>query len=95
MGTKEFMPMPINAFDGQNSLLGWQIQSKIIQRTGAVDRGVKRQRLKVLRKLNCPGILIECGFLSNPEEAKACNTDNYQQKLTQAIADGIRAYNGS
>ena len=93
--TKEFNSMPINAFDGQSSILGWQMQQKIIQNTGSVDRGVKRKRLGVLRELNCPGILIECGFLSHPTEAKACNSADYQEKLTRAIADGIRAYNGS
>ena len=93
--TKEFNSMPINAFDGQSSILGWQVQKKIIQNTGSVDRGVKRKRLAVLRELNCPGILIECGFLSNPDEAKACNSADYQEKLTRAIAEGIRAYNGS
>ena len=92
--TKEFTSMPINAFDGQSSILGWQVQKKIIQNTGSVNRGVKRKRLAVLRELNCPGILIECGFLSHPEEAKACNSAGYQEKLTRAIADGIRAYNG-
>ena len=92
--TKESNSMPINAFDGQSSLLGWQVQKKIIQNTGSVDRGVKRKRLGVLRELNCPGILIECGFLSHPTESKACNGADYQEKLTRAIADGIRAYNG-
>ena len=92
--TNDYNRMPINAFDGQNSLLGWQVQKEIIRSTGSVDRGVKRKRLKILRELNCPGILIECGFLSHPEEAKACNSAAYQEKLTQAIADGIRAYNG-
>lgn len=86
--------MPINAFDGQNSVLSRQVQGKIIQNTGSVDRGAKRKRLAVLRELNCPGILIECGFLSNPNEAKRCNSADYQDKLTRAIADGIRAYNG-
>lgn len=92
--TKEFNSMPGNAFDGQNSLLGWQVQKEIIQNTGSVDRGVKRKRLAVLRELNCPGILVECGFLSHPTESKTCNSADYQEKLTRAIADGIRAYNG-
>ena len=93
--TKEFTSAPINAFDGQNSLLGWQVQKEIIQKLNSVDRGVKRKRLGVLRELNCPGILVECGFLSHPEESKACNSADYQEKLTRAIADGIRAYNGN
>ena len=92
--TKEFNSMPINAFDGQSSIVGWQMQKEIIRSTGSVDRGVKRKRLGVLRELNCPGILIECGFLSHPTESKICNSADYQEKLTRAIADGIRTYNG-
>ena len=35
----------------------------------------------LLHHLNCPAILVECGFLSNPEEAAALATEDYQKKL--------------
>ena len=31
--------------------------------------------------LKIPAVLIECGFLSNPEEAKMLGTDEYQKKI--------------
>ena len=45
--------------------------------------------------LNCtdvPGILIECGFLSNLEEEKLLCTDKYLQKISYNIACGILEY---
>lgn len=41
-----------------------------------------------------PGILniVECGFLTNPEEARKLAQEEYQIKVAEAIADGIEAY---
>lgn len=43
-------------------------------------------------KLNVPGVLIECGFLSNVTERKKLITDEYQKKIAQIIALAIRDY---
>ncbi|MDE5539307.1 MAG: N-acetylmuramoyl-L-alanine amidase, partial [Bacilli bacterium] len=43
-------------------------------------------------KLNIPGILIECGFLSNTEERNKLTTPEYQQKLVKIIKDAITQY---
>ena len=37
-------------------------------------------------------VMVECGFLSNPEEAEKLNDDAYQQKMALAIADGLKNY---
>lgn len=41
-----------------------------------------------------PGVLniVECGFLTNPEEAASLSTEEYQEKVAQAIADGVKEY---
>ena len=39
-----------------------------------------------------PGILVECGFLSNPEEEQLLITDDYQQKVAYQIFCGIVSY---
>lgn len=39
-----------------------------------------------------PTVIAECGFLSNPEEAAKLNSDEYQQKVAQALYNGIIAY---
>jgi len=43
-------------------------------------------------KLNPTGVLIECGFLSNPQEANKLLTDEYQNKVAWGIFSGIQLY---
>lgn len=48
---------------------------------------------KVLRTNDSmPSILVECGFLSNPEEAQKLNTDEYQYKIAQSLTKAINEY---
>lgn len=42
----------------------------------------------MLKKTEVPTIIVECGFLSNPEEAKRLTTENYQEELAKAICEG-------
>lgn len=44
------------------------------------------------KKLNVPGVLIECGFLSNPNEREKLITDEYQQQIAKTITQGIVNY---
>ena len=43
-------------------------------------------------KLKVPGVLIECGFLSNGEERKKLVTEDYQKKIAKTIAEGVLKY---
>lgn len=43
----------------------------------------------ILNKSICPGVIVECGFLSCPEEAALLTSQIYQQKIASAIADAI------
>ncbi len=43
----------------------------------------------ILRKSACPAVIIECGFLSNPDETRKLTDEKYQQKLARAIADAV------
>ena len=84
--------LPGNRFDAKNLRLGYFIQHAMIARTKANDMGVKRARFAVLRDLNCPGVLVELGFLSNPPEAKQLRSPDYLDKLAKGIAGGILNY---
>ena len=46
----------------------------------------------MLLHTNVPAVIVECGFLSNPEELKALQDDGYQKKAVQCILDGIESY---
>ena len=68
--------------------LAKQLQSLLVS---TLNPGSKRQCKKsdgvyLMEHIKCTGVLIECGFLSNPEEeAKLCNPE-YQRKLCCVIA---------
>ncbi|GAA5481234.1 N-acetylmuramoyl-L-alanine amidase [Haloferula sargassicola] len=53
------------------------------------NRGQVRRRLRLTRNPNVPSVLVECGYLSNPAEARMCNNAGYRDKLASAIADAI------
>ena len=44
------------------------------------------------RKINVPGILIEAGFLSNPNDRYLLRKDNYQYKISNSIKEGLIKY---
>ena len=46
----------------------------------------------ILKNSSCPTVIVECGFLSNPEEAALLSTEDYQNKVALSIATGITAY---
>ena len=77
------------------------------KRTGTCDQENMRRRLSIARprvaKENrrtyyllkrSPGVIniVECGFLTNPEEAALLQTEKYQRKVAEAVADGIVTY---
>lgn len=48
----------------------------------------------LFKEVTCPIAIIECGFLSNPEEAKLLESSQYQKKLAQGIFEGITDFTG-
>jgi len=58
------------------------------------DREIKKipSKTYMYDKLTTSGVLIECGFLSNPPELNKLKTSTYQQKIAVVIKDGIINY---
>ena len=52
------------------------------------ERAVKRipDTVYIMNHVTCPAILIECGFLTNPEEEAMLRDEDYQRKLSAVIA---------
>lgn len=48
----------------------------------------------LLKKTESTIIIVECGFLSNPEEAQKLTDEAYQQQIAEAVCDGIFQYLG-
>jgi len=81
---------PNNAFDDENLHLATVLHRSLLSEVGAVDREVGRARfLGVLRGQNRPAVLVEGGYLTNPDEARKISTSDYRQKLAEGIAKAL------
>lgn len=71
--------------------LGSDIVDQLARETGLRDRGMKvRPGLYVLRRTQMPAVLVEIGFITNPEEADLMNRD--PALFARGIYDGILEY---
>ncbi|MEN6444477.1 MAG: N-acetylmuramoyl-L-alanine amidase [Candidatus Cloacimonas sp.] len=68
------------------------VQQNLIAGTQNLDRGVKQANFYVLRGAFMPSILIELGFISNPEEEQLLINEEYQQQLARTIFEGIKRF---
>ena len=68
------------------------VLSRVIRRTEAVSRGVKKGNFYVIRETAMPAILVESGFISNPGERALLRTRDYQEKIARGIVDGVDAF---
>jgi N-acetylmuramoyl-L-alanine amidase len=57
--------------------------------SGLDSRGVRREKLRILRSTQGPGILIEIGYLSNCTEATLLAQNATQRRLAQSIVAGL------
>ncbi len=56
------------------------------------SRGIKQEAWAVVRNAIMPAVLVEVGFLNNPEEAALLVQPEYQQAIAEGIFDGIAAF---
>lgn len=83
---------PVHRVDGWSALLAHSLHARLVGDLKAPDRGRKLMHLAVLRPLQAPGVLVECGFLTSEAEARRIATAEYRQQLAVALAAGIRDY---
>ena len=74
--------------------LAEEIQKEISRISGAKSYAVKTadEKLFLMKNPPMPAILAECGFLSNPDEEKHLNDEEYQSKIAWAMARAVEKY---
>jgi len=77
-----------------SKMLAEALQTAFVQ---TLNPGSRRQAKKssgvyLLEHIGCPGVLVECGFLSNPREAALLETPEYQQRVCCVIAATVSSY---
>ncbi|QEY22392.1 N-acetylmuramoyl-L-alanine amidase [Psychrobacillus sp. AK 1817] len=73
-------------------LLAKHIQESLCISVERKNRGVKQKNLAVVRDTIMPAVLVECGFMTNKEEARLLQSEEYRLKCAQGIATGIKIW---
>lgn len=81
-----------NMRDAENMVLATATHASLVSALPLPDRGIKRARFVVLRDIRIPGVLVECGFLSNPGEARLIASTAYRERVAIALARAIDNY---
>ena len=68
------------------------IQGELNQELQLKDRGVKQAPFRVLVGAGMPAVLVELGFISNPEEEKKLQDPAYRGQLVEALTRAIAKY---
>jgi len=75
----------------QSRALALLLQKRLTRELGVTDRGIKHQRL-FIRWAEMPAVLIETGFLTNPQEELKLRSFFYQWTVAQVIFKTIKEY---
>ena len=68
------------------------IHHNLIRGTWAASRGVRQAPFLVLSGTRMPSALVEIGFISHPQEGRQLGREKYQQRVAEALAQGVREF---
>ncbi len=81
--------------DARSKILANLIQSNVKSELQPSNKRVTKEATSsifLLHNATFPAVLIECGFLSNPDEARAMADENYRKNLANSIFKSIMTY---
>lgn len=76
----------------QSTMLADEIQRQFRERAKRKDRGVFQAGFLVLYRTTMPGVLIETGFISNPEDERYLKSEDGQAYIASAIFRSFKFY---
>jgi len=85
-------PADSSSLTAESQNLAVSLQSALVERTRAVNRGTKPEQFYVIANVRHPAVLVEAGFMTNKADAKQLATAEYRQQLASAISEGVERY---
>jgi N-acetylmuramoyl-L-alanine amidase len=76
----------------QSAVVAGLVEQSLRGRVQMSPRAIQQAPFRVLVGANMPAVLVELGFISNPEEEKLLGTHGYQQRLVDALVDAVGQY---
>lgn len=77
-------------FNPYSRQLAKNLSAGVAGALATTDRGGKYGAYRVTTHMEFPAVLVECGFLTNPDELSKLQSDSYKNAIATAIADGIQ-----
>jgi N-acetylmuramoyl-L-alanine amidase len=90
--TQEQMVGALPRWRRASNELAQGIGGTMSRRLGAPMRGVKHAGFSVLKWTCAPSVLVETGYLTNPEDRRLLGQDDYRTRIARAIAEAVLAY---
>ncbi len=78
--------------NSENKFIAEIYQNQFIKYLGSKRKYKEDSTLYLQRRITKPGILLELGFLSNPNERELLQDGKYQEKIAKAVCQGTREY---
>ncbi len=76
----------------QSAAFARAIEAAMRERVPMSPRAIQQAPFRVLVGANMPAVLVEIGFLTNPQQEQRLASDEYQNNVVQALVDGIIRY---
>jgi N-acetylmuramoyl-L-alanine amidase len=76
----------------QSAVLAGMIETQLRARVVMSPRAIQQAPFRVLVGANMPAVLVEMGFITNPEEEARLNDPAYQQRIVQALVESVVQY---
>lgn len=68
---------------------GLLIHNNLVKNAGLANRGLKTANFQVLRETAMNACLVECGFMTNQNEATLLKSDQYREKVAHGLTNGL------
>jgi N-acetylmuramoyl-L-alanine amidase len=76
----------------QSAVVAGLVEQTLRSRVKMSPRAIQQAPFRVLVGANMPAVLVELGFISNPEEEKLLGAHPYQLRLVDALVDAVGRY---
>lgn len=73
----------------RSEALAANILEEVRDRNLMPTRNVKQKSFSVLRTISMPSVLVECGFVSNREDARLLKSEDGRERIAHAVAEGV------
>lgn len=91
-GTETFYNVTMNDNSLESYNLASKINTQIVVNADMNNRGVKEEVFYVNRNMEIPSVLVELGFMTNPNDLKKLTDPKYVEKYATSIYNGIVQY---